>query len=193
MGWFKRKAEKREASFTDSVTAALFAQALGSSVGDPSGIGALEAAAGLYARCFASAACSSPSVTPSVASMIVRNLIRRGESVHLIEVVAGAVELVPVGSWDIAGISPSPSTWVYRCDTFGPSGNTTRMVPASAVVHCRYAVEPSRPWAGVSPLGWAIATGTLAANLERVLGQEAGGVVAHVLPGSPGRWRRFGR
>ena len=182
MGWFNRKPEKREASFTDSVAAALFAQAAGSAVGDPSGIGALESAAGLYARCFASADISSPAVGPSVASMIARDLIRRGESLHLIEVRAGVVELVPVGSWDIAGISPSPSTWVYRCDTYGPSGNTTRIVPASGVVHCRYAFEPSRPWAGISPLGWAIATGSLAANLERVLGQESGGVVAHVLP-----------
>ena len=182
MGLFKRRAEKREASFTDSVTAALFAQAVGSAVGDPAGLGVLEAAAGLYARCFAGADISSNAVGPSVAAMIARDLIRRGESLHLIEVRAGAVQLVPVGSWDIAGISPSPSTWVYRCDTFGPSGNTTRIVPASGVVHCRYAFEPSRPWAGISPLGWAIATGTLAANLERVLGQESGGVVAHVLP-----------
>ena len=34
----------------------------------------------------------------------------------------------------------------------------------------------------MSPLGWAAATGTLAANLETRLGEEAGGTVAHVLP-----------
>ena len=58
----------------------------------------------------------------------------------------------------------------------------SRIVPAASVIHCRYSVEPSRPWAGVSPLGWASSTATLAANLERRLGEEAGGTVAHILP-----------
>ena len=71
---------------------------------------------------------------------------------------------------------------MVRCDTFGPSGNATHYAPASACVHCRYAVDPARPWHGVAPLDWARSTGTLAAYLETRLGQEAGGTVAHVLP-----------
>ena len=35
---------------------------------------------------------------------------------------------------------------------------------------------------GIGPLGWARATGTLAANLETRLGEEAGGPVGHLLP-----------
>ena len=72
--------------------------------------------------------------------------------------------------------------WFYRLDLFGPSGNVTRFVPAAQVIHARYAVDPARPWLGISPLGWARATGTLAANLEQRLGEEAGGRVAHLLP-----------
>ena len=45
-----------------------------------------------------------------------------------------------------------------------------------------FSVHPERPWEGVSPLGWAVATGTLAANLEHRLGEEAGGSVGHVVP-----------
>ena len=60
--------------------------------------------------------------------------------------------------------------------------NLSRRVPGSAVVHCRYAHDPATPWLGVSPLGWARATGTLAANLEQRLGEETGGTVAYVLP-----------
>ena len=77
---------------------------------------------------------------------------------------------------------PRESEWWYRCDRFGPSGNLTELVPAAAVLHCRYAVDSARPWYGVSPLGWARSTGTLAANLETRLGEEAGGPVGHVIP-----------
>ena len=76
----------------------------------------------------------------------------------------------------------SPESWWYRVDLFGPSGNVSRLVPSAAVIHCRYAVDPARPWWGVSPLDFARDTGTLAAALERRLGEEAGGAVAHVLP-----------
>ena len=72
--------------------------------------------------------------------------------------------------------------WWYRLDLFGPSGNVTRFVAGRAVVHARYAVDPARPWLGISPLQWARATGTLAANLKTRLGEETGGAVAHVLP-----------
>ena len=50
------------------------------------------------------------------------------------------------------------------------------------MIHARYAVDPARPWLGISPLGWARATGTLAANIEQRLAEETGGAVAHVLP-----------
>ena len=97
------------------------------------------------------------------------------------EVRAGQVTLSPAGSWDVRGGWREQSWW-YRLDTFGPSGNESHFVPAASVVHARYAVDPSRPWLGISPLGWARATGTLAANLEQRLGEEAGGTVAHLLP-----------
>ena len=68
-----------------------------------------------------------------------------------------------------------------RLDLFGPSGNTTKFVPAAQVVHSRYAMDPARQ-VGHIPLQWARTTGTLAANLEARLSEEAGGTVAHVLP-----------
>ena len=93
----------------------------------------------------------------------------------------GGLRLQPIGSWDVRG-GPDPHSWWYRCDRFGPSGNLTELVPAAAVLHFRYAVDSARPWHGVSPLGWARATGTLAANLETRLGEEAGAPVGHVIP-----------
>ena len=114
-------------------------------------------------------------------ALIARNLIRRGESVHLIEVEGGEARLQPIGSWDVRGPADERGWW-YRVDTYGPSDNRTQVVPGAAVVHCRYAVDSARPWYGLSPLQWARATGTLAANLEARLGEEAGGAVAHLLP-----------
>ena len=182
----RREVEVRESQpFTDAVVGALFAGAAGTVAADPSGLAALEVAAGLYARSFASATIEPaelrPVVGPAVRALIARQLIRRGESVHVIDVAGGQVRLIPVGSWDVRG-PWHEADWWYRCDTFGPSGNSTHYTSAAAVVHCRYAVDPARPWFGVAPLDWARSTGTLAAYLETRLGQEAGGTVAHVLP-----------
>ena len=185
--WSKGEPERREAlPFTDAVVAALTAQAAGTAAGDPSAIAALEAAAGLYAAAFAGARvtpanAATAGLTPACRALIARDLIRRGESVHALGVEAGAVRLAPVGSWDVRG-GPDERDWWYRVDVFGPSGNLTHFVPSGAVVHARYAVDAARPWYGIGPLGWARATGTLAANLEARLGEEAGGPVGHLLP-----------
>ena len=188
MGMFRRRADveiRESAPFTDAVVQALVSQAEGTRAGDPSAVAALETAAGLYARCFANAAVSPSAaalaVTPRVRAMIARDLIRRGESVHRIDVVAGAVRLQPVGSWDIRG-GPDESGWWYRVDAFGPSGNFTDLVPGSAVVHARYSYDPARPWFGIGPLGWARSGAALAANTETRLAEEAGSPVAHILP-----------
>ena len=114
-------------------------------------------------------------------ALIARNLIRRGEDVHQLRVDGGAMRLQPIGSWDVRG-GPDERTWWYRVDEFGPSGNLTHFVPAAAVLHVRYAVDSARPWYGISPLGWAQSTGTLAANLETRLGEEAGSSVGYLLP-----------
>ena len=184
VNWPWTRTEKRESQpFTDSLVSALFAGASGTVAADPSGLAALEVAAGLYARCFAAAEVSpeTAAISPAVRALIGRDLVRGGESVHLIEVTGGQVELIPVGSWDVRG-PWTERDWWYRCDLFGPSGNVTRFVPAAGVVHVRYAVDPARPWFGVAPLDWARSTGTLAAYLETRLGQEAGGSVGHLVP-----------
>ena len=186
--------ERRESQpFTDAVIQAIVAGAEGSTPGDPAAIAALEMAAALYSRAFAAAkvtpaTAATEAVTPGCLALVARDLIRRGESMHLIEVQDGAVRLCPVGSWDVRG-DDDPGTWFVRADLFGPSGNRTVFRPHAAFIHARYAVDPARPWYGIGPLGWARHTGTLAANLENKLGQGSG------RPGGPrdrgpDRWRR---
>ena len=186
MRWpsWRRTVEARESQpFTDAIVDAIAAQAAGTTAGDPGAIAALEAAAGLWARAFAAATLTPavPAITPDVLALIARDLIRRGESVHVVEIEAGAPILRPAGSWDVRG-PWRESAWRYRLDLFGPSGNVTRFVPSDGVVHCRYAVDPSRPWHGLSPLQWARHTGAMAANAELRLSEEASGTVARLIP-----------
>ena len=184
MRWPWHKRERRESQpFTDAITDAIVAQAAGTTAGDPSAIAALETAAGLWARAFAAATVepAHPAVTPSVLALIARDLIRRGESVHHVEVEGGAPVLRPAGSWDVRG-PWREAEWRYRLDLFGPSGNVTRFVPSDSVVHARYAIDPSRPWRGLGPLQWARHGAALAANAELRLSQEASGTVSRLIP-----------
>ena len=183
MRWPWSRHTERRASFSEAVVAALYAGAAGTGTRDALATAALEAVATLYAGAFARAQLEPavPAVTPATLALIARDLIRRGESLHLVDVAGDALMLRPVGSWDIRG-GWDPATWWARCDLFGPSGNVTRFVPHSAVVHCRYAVDPSRPWAGVPPLGWAESTAALAGRLESSLANEAGAPSAQLVP-----------
>ena len=188
MRWLRRRRETRASAggFTAAVTDALLDLAAGGTLRNVQATAALEACSGLYARALATATVEprttlTASVTPSVLAMIGRELIRTGESIHVIEIHSGRPRLLPAGSWDVRG-SAMESDWWVRADIFGPSGNRTVLVPHEAVIHPRYSVEPSRPWLGVGPLGWARATGQLAANLEGRLADEAGGPSGHLIP-----------
>ena len=188
---FSRKApvETRQqggAGSTDAVTRALIAEATGGTVRDASATAALEAAAGAYARAFAIAEVSpstavTMTLTPALLALAGRDLIRRGEFVWVIEVAGDGVMLLPCGSWDVRG-GWDPETWFYRVDLFGPSGNTTRLLPGAAVIHGRYSTDPARPWFGISPMEWVSLTGRLHASVEDALADESAGTRGHVLP-----------
>ena len=186
MRWPWTRTEHRQASggaYADAIVSLLAARAGGASVGEPTSTAALEIAAGLWARAFASAELSTPiaAVSPSVMASIGRSLVRSGESLWAIDVERGVVSVRPAASWDVSGRS-DPSSWQYRIDLFGPSGNETRVYPAESVLSFRIATDPERPWAGVSPISYARATARLAANLELRLAEETGARVGYLLP-----------
>ena len=56
------------------------------------------------------------------------------------------------------------------------------VVPGASVLHFRYAVDPSRPWTGVSPIQWARLTAAGLANLEAMVISEAGSPFGYLLP-----------
>ena len=104
MKWPWRRVEKR-ASYSESVAQGIFAQASGLSP-DPSSIGALETAAGLWSRAFASARPDPPLefISPIFLAAVGRNLVRKGESLWVINVSRDGVEisLHEVASYDIS-------------------------------------------------------------------------------------------
>ena len=175
--WPFSKPETRAASssYTDALIAAIVSGSGGSASGVPTATAALEACAGFVGRAFASAEVKPdiPALSPSTLALIGRDLIRRGESLHLIEVVDGEVELRPVGSWDVRG-GTRESDWWYRCDTFGPSGSDTVYAPSTGVIHCRYAVDANRPYYGLGPIQIAHQSGKLSAETVTALADEAG-------------------
>ena len=178
--------EKRASNYTDTLIAGLLARA-GGTQAVMTAQGAVEVAAGLWARCFAAASVSptSPLTSPLGAAWragAARELCRRGEAVYLIRVDDGMVELLPCVEWDVRGLSASESGWIYSLTLAVPDGTRTEVVSGDSVAHLRYACDPSSPWAGRSPLSFAAETGQLGANLERALGDESGGPVGALLP-----------
>ena len=184
--WPFGKFEHRE-SATDAIVSALISQAGGSSV-PPSveALGAVEAAAGLWSRAFASATVEPSTIvtnalSPAVLAAIGRNLAVRGEAVFVLDV-NGVVELTQASSWKVSG-GVRPETWRYAVELPLPSGGVVkRNLPAEQVIHLRYATRPSKPWIGVSPLGMADETRALATWIERRLAEEASTATSYVLP-----------
>ena len=180
--------EKRESggSFSDGVLRLLEAQAAGS-LASTSSTAAVEAASGCLSRAFAASEVSGPpwakqAISPRVLAQIGRDLVRRGESMHVVEVdMAGRVSLLPVASWHFEG-DAHPSTWTVRATVYGPSSSSTRHLPYSGVVFVQWGTSPGQPYTGTGPLSWAHTTARMGAEVERSLADEAGGPIANLLP-----------
>ena len=188
--WQRRDEVRQSQPFTDAIVAAL-ASGVSGDAASPAASAALEAAAGHISRGFAVSIVEgapdsvAAALTPDVLALIGRDLIRRGESIFLIDIDDAGLALRPAGSWDVRG-GWVPSDWWYRLDLFGPSGNVTRFVSAASVLHFKYAVDPARPWLGVSPLGWANESGALHAGVTNALRADMRAAAANVIPMPPG-------
>ena len=145
--WPFNKPVEARASYTDSITNAILAQA-SSAAATAEGTAAIESASGLLSRGFASAEVSGADglpITPGFLARVGRDLIWPGESVFLIDVDGGAVRLHPVANYEIAG-SYDPSTWVYSVELAGPSRSARLVRPASAILHFRYSARYTSAW-----------------------------------------------
>lgn len=185
--WHRRE-QRQDAvpeSYTDARLAYLYDQALGAS-GDVQALAAAEIAAGVWGRAFMSAQVfpdnlATRAITPATLELIGRELIRRGEALFEMFVRRGQLELQPACNWVVFG-DVNPHSWIYELNLAGPDETRTRKVAADRVTHLRYAVAPSEPWQGISPLANSRSTAGLAAMLERRLGEEVGGPTGSLIP-----------
>ena len=187
MRWPWQKRERRDSGgdFSDAVVRLIESQAAGSAA-DASSTAAVEAASGALSRAFASAEIVGPSwvqetVTPGVLAQVGRDLIRNGDSMHVIRVGRdGMVKLIPASSWHWEG-SHDPDSWTVRATAYGPSTSTTWNLPASGVVFVRWGSTPGQPYVGTGPTSWAHTTARLQSEAERSLADEAAGPLAQLL------------
>ena len=185
--WQSKLEHRADSSYTDAFLTALLSRATGQSTAFPAAIGALEAAAGLTARAFATAVVQTGStailgaLTPSCLAMIGRALVRKGEIVFYIDTSRGMIDLLPCQSHDVDG-GPNPATWIYRCTTAGPERTYTfDNMPADSVVHIMYSRDPEQPFRGIGPLQSAQLTGRLASETLAALADESSGPRGHIM------------
>ena len=187
MRWPWQPSEVREATggYTSIISALIEAQAAGTTQ-QASATAATEAVAGALSRAFADARVDGPpdiaaALTPRTLAQIGRDLVRVGESLHVIRMSGGRLRLFPASTWYWQGAA-DPDEWTCTATVYGPSGSSTWRLPQSSVVFVTWGSPTARPYHGLSPGTWAAETSRLAANAERSLANEAGGPVAQLLP-----------
>ena len=171
-----------ENSYTDLVLAGLLAQQGRGAAAAEWATGAVQGAAGLWARCLSVATSDLEAVSPDVLGGIGYDLGVVGEHVSVLHVDgSGRVSLLRAASWNIAGTA-DPASWVYDVSLSGPTGTHTRVVPAAGVLHVRYLPDCRTPWRGVAPWKRAPTLSKLAAEIEAALVREARLPTKQIIP-----------
>ena len=181
--WQKRQSAGG-GGFTNLYLQSQLLRAEGVQKSSTTGLAAVEASARFYRSAFQSAEIEGDGMgvlTPILLGHIAQELIRRGQSLLEIRHGMNGVRLLPSSYWYAVG-SADPETWAFQVTADGPTDTETRVVLHEDVVFCRYAFDPRSPWIGVGPMQAAIRSGTLAANLESALGDEASAAVAMIVP-----------
>ncbi|MDE2783792.1 MAG: hypothetical protein OXK77_12615 [Gemmatimonadota bacterium] len=183
--WSKRETRASGGDFADAVVRLLEARAAGKAA-DAGSTAAVEAASGALSRAMASARVEGAphvreAVTGPFLAQVGRDLIRSGQSMHVIDVDrSGRVSLLPCSSWNFHG-DAHPDTWRVQATCYGPSTSTTLHLPFSGVVFVKWGSGPGQPYTGTGPLSWAHTTARLQSETERSLADEMGGPLAQLL------------
>ena len=94
----------------------------------------------------------------------------------------GEIVLYQSSSWDVQGDGPDETTWTYKMELPGPTGNTQKTVPSGDVLHFRINSPASQPHRGQSPLAMAGYSARLLSAAESSLADELGGPVGQLIP-----------
>ena len=164
--------------YTDQVLAGMYNAVTGAVV--VGGIAAIEAVAGRVASMLSVARIEGgprarQALTPTVLSMIGRNLIEAGESLHLVKAryADGTIYLAPAQrNWVVEG-GIDPEAWAIRATVVGAMTIMEKALPREAWFHIIRDADPDYPWRGVSPLQRATVTTALASAAEDSLLRES--------------------
>ena len=174
-------------SYADLVVAGLMAQAGGGQgAAVLSASGAVQSAAGLWARCLGACRSDVPGVDGALLSAVGYDLGIEGESLWAIVAGPGGLELERASTWTPSGSSTNPRLWTYDATFSGPSAFTSRKLPAAAVLHFRYLPSNRQPWRGVAPWQRSPTLSSLAAEVEAALRDESRQPVAAWIPAPTG-------
>ena len=187
--WSKPEPEKRSSGgdYSDIIIRLAEAQAAGTAA-DVGRTAAVEAVSGALSRAFAAAMVEGPAwaaeaVSPCFLSLVGRDLVRRGQSLHVIRVgEGGRVRLAPAADWSWQDGSDDPDSWNVRATCYGPAASVTRLLPARGVVFIAWSTTAGTPFAGAGPLSLASTTARLNAQSERAIADESSGPVAQIIP-----------
>ena len=186
MRWPWQEPEKRSGVYTDALIAAHLSRASGTVQGNPSALAALEVASGLWSRSLSIARVEpqdevTRAITPSFLATVGRSIVRHGikhmghHRIQWAGCTDGGEWMGHNGRGRILRAGATP--WSLP----RPSGSERLFMPSEGVLHFSWGHD-DRPWAGVSPLGFAASSAASAAGLEQRLSEELSGPVAHLLP-----------
>ena len=180
-----RETRQSGGDFSDAVVRAIEAAATGARI-DTRSTAATESAAGALSRAFASAEVLGPpwvrqAVSPAFLAQVGRDLIRAGDSLHVIQVdTMGKAILLPCSSWHFEGMA-DPATWLVRATVYGPSSSQTWLLPYSSVIFVKWGSDPGTPYVGTAPSSYANTTNRMLAATQKSLADESGGPLANLL------------
>ena len=154
------------------------------------GVAAVEAVVGRVVRHFTTArivaagrmALAPRLLTVPVLAMIARNLMERGESLHLLDVGPGRAELYPADRGWYVGGGLSPTSWIINATVTGANASMEVEKPRAAWLHIVRDPSPNDPSRGVPALQRANVTALAAQATEDALRREGIQPSAAIVP-----------
>ena len=186
MRWPWQKTERRSSGgYSDAILRIIAGKATGTDA-DALATAGVEAAAGALSRAFMSCRVAgdariASALPGAVLGRVGRDLVRQGDSLHVIDTDGGSLRLLPAASWTVEG-EADPETWRFKAEIGGPTETRSVRRPWAGVVYVQWASHPGRPHEGEGPMACAPESGKLAAAIEATLAAELGGPVGSVIP-----------
>ncbi len=130
--WSRRETREASGGYTEIISRLVEAQAAGTTQ-QASATAAVEAVSGALSRAFTAAeVVGAPdiaeAVSPRFLGQVGRDLVRVGESLHVIRMSGGRLHLVPCSTWYWEG-DADPAGWTCTATAYGPSASSTWRLP----------------------------------------------------------------